>query len=196
MIRLFTAICKTIRNKDNNDSQLFLKSTAAYRHHSGKCPRCGAVGKLTSYGNYSRGLTTLINGKQADFRIKPLRFECTSCKATHALLPDVLIPHSPYSLRFVLGVLAAYAARETIVEKICLSFGIAVSTLYRWKKRFLSQKMLFLGYLFDKDESYIVFLNDLLGYDGCLSARLQDFFMTHGFSFMQNIRLATHSVPP
>ena len=115
---------------------------------------------------------------------------------THALLPDILIPYSPYSLRFKLAVLTAYFERDATVAAICERFGIAVSTLYSWKKRLLEHKVLLLGMLESRKESGIIFLRNLSG-AACLSDTLRSFFRRHVFSFMQGQPAkATRSPPP
>jgi hypothetical protein len=189
MVRLFTALCKSffeiISEKD-----IFDEATGEYSCPSEACPRCGAIGKLAPYGDYTRGLIYEKGGRLADSKLKPLRFKCGSCHAAHALLPDVVIPYGRYSLRFVLTVLIAYFERATTVEKICCQFGIAISTLYEWKKRMAAHKDLMLGVLASSKTKAKAYLRDLLN-SGNLSARLQSFFLNHGFSFMQNRSVTT-----
>jgi transposase-like protein len=198
MIRLFAALCKALNRElaEISDEQLFQDATERFRHYGARCPVCGAAGKLSPYGSYSRGLTSHRAGRLIDSHIEPRRFECKSCGSTHALLPDVLTPYSPYSLRFKLLVLAAYFERATTVAKICEGFGIAVSTLYEWKKRLISHKDLLLGVLISRKTSALAFLSGLIG-AADLSRILCRFFNKYGFSFMQRgRRAATQYVPP
>ena len=178
------------------DEAIFLEAKGGYRRSGEACPCCGAVGKLTEYGEYSRGLTYLQAGKVADSRVSPLRFECKSCGSTHALLPDIVIPYGRYSLGFVLTVLIAYFERASTVERICENFGIAISTIYEWKKRVLSHKDLMLGLLISRKMPALAFLRGLLGSDG-MSDFLRRFFRKYGFSFMQRRSpSASRSRPP
>jgi len=178
------------------DEAIFQYTTNIFHYRDYACHNCGAIGKLSSYGEYSRNLIQYINGKTDEQRIKPLRFECTSCEKTHALLPDILVPYSPYNLRFMLIVLIAYYERNTTVVKLCERFGIAVSTLYEWKKRMLAHKELMFGMLKSMKESASVFLKGLLEAPD-LSERLYDFFNRYGLSFMQSKpNLTTQSRPP
>jgi hypothetical protein len=108
-----------------------------------------------------------------------------SCKTTHALLPDIIIPYSPYSLRFMLTVLVAYFERNTTVLDVCTYFGIAVSTLYEWKHRMLEHKDLLLGILASLKEPAHAFLSGFIDSFRLLD-QLKDFFSRYGFSFMQN----------
>jgi hypothetical protein len=196
MIRLFNALCKVNIPNSYDDIQRFQHTTSEYSHYEEQCPKCGAVGKMTSHGDYSRWLVHINQGKIAENLLNPKRFKCSSCNSTHALLPDVIVPNSPYSLLFMLNVLSAYIQRDSTVVDLCVNYRIAVSTLYRWKKRLLTQKALFLGYLFTKDISLLSFINDLIHVCTHLSIRLSRFYRTHGFSFMENKGTPTQSTPP
>jgi len=195
MIRLFTTLCKSLLEK-LTDVAIFNDATGQFNHYDEKCPSCGAVGKLSPYGNYSRNLVSHKNGTTVEANVNPSRFECTSCGVTHALLPDILIPYSPYSLRFKLAVLTAYFDRNTTVAAVCERFGIAVSTLYSWKKRLLEHEELLLGALASLEVSAITFVKNLFEAT-CLSDHLQSFFQQYAFSFMQHTpATATRCRPP
>ena len=183
MIRLFTALCKSIF-ESLTDESTFLKAKDGYHHGNEVCPRCGANGKLIEHGYYSRYLAYLIGERTTYSRLSPLRFECKSCGATHALLPDIVIPYGRYSLSFVLTALIAYFERNTTVENICEQFGIAISTIYEWKKRILFCKELMLGLIISQKTPALAFLRGLFGSNN-LSDSLRAFFRKYGFSFMQ-----------
>jgi transposase-like protein len=183
MIRLFTTLCKSLL-ENLNDVAIFNEAAGAFRHYDKKCPHCGASGKLSPYGNYSRFLVSYEDEMVVESRVSPLRFECASCGATHALLPSILIPYSPYSLRFKLTVLTAYFERNMTVAAICERFKIAVSTLYSWKESLLEHKELLLGIIESQKESAITFLRNLAN-AACLSDYLRSFFHRYAFSFMQ-----------
>jgi len=195
MIRFFTTLCKSELEK-LSDKDIFHKATNGFSNYNERCPNCGAVGKLSPYGEYFRNLVSHNGKSTTESNIGILRFECVSCNKTHALLPDIIIPYSPYSLRFILTVLAAYFERNTTVVAVCEHFGIAVSTLYKWKHRLLEHKDLLLGMLTSLKEPVQIFLRGLF-----VSLRLSDqlsvFFRRYGFSFLQNRSTkATRSQPP
>ena len=195
MIRLFTELSKSIL-ETFTDEELFLRAAGAFNHYGAKCPDCGVSGWLSPYGAYGRGLVSFENDQVVDHRVNTPRLKCPSCRATHALLPDILTPRSPYSLRFKLSALLAYFERKMTVAAICEGFGIAVSTLYRWKECFLSHKGLLLGALIDRKEPAPAFLYGLLE-SGRVSDTLRDFFHRHLFSFLQNRSTPpTMSAPP
>lgn len=195
MIRLFKALCKTI-NCCLTDEDIFQKATDDFNHYNEKCPSCGASGQLSPYDCYSRNLVSYYDGKTVLFRVSPVRFKCASCGTTHALIPDVLIPYSPYSLSFKLAALLAYFERETTVVGICNHFDIAVSTLYSWKKLLLKHKELLLGVLASTKVPTLDFLRKMFG-TTCLSDQLRNFYQRYAFSFLQHrSTIVTHSEPP
>ena len=197
MIRLFTALCKSVLEK-SSDNAIFQEATDGFSYHDIQCPspNCGAKGKLSPHGKYYRYLISpdgefkpdmQTTGKVIESRISPIRFKCMSCGATHALLPDILIPYSPYSLRFMLTVLVAYFERSktVTVAAVCAYYGIAVSTLYAWKYRLLEHKDLLLGMLASLKEPAHTFIRSLFA-SMQLSDQLSDFFHRYSFSFLQN----------
>ena len=161
-----------------------------------KCPRCGAVRKLSPYGGYFRYLISFEEEDVVECRIWVLRFEHDSCESTHALLPDILIPYSSYSIRFKLTVLTDYFKRETTVKVMCERFRIAVSTLYAWKDCLLKHKELLLGLLMSQKTSATAFLSSLFDFE-YPSDRFECFFQRYDFSFLQNRSMpAAHYHPP
>ena len=195
MIRLFTALCKTLLEK-STDYEIFCEATDNFSPYAKLCPRCGTAGKLSPYGVYGRSLVSYEDKSVIDRRVYPKRFECLACGATHALLPDILTPNSPYSLRFKLIALITYFERKETVAAICGRFCIAVSTLYEWKKRLISHKELLLGALTGCKDPALSFLTGLLGSD-CLSNSLCVFFHKHAFSFLEaSPKSATRNRPP
>ena len=195
MIRLFTALCKSFL-KELSEWQIFSESTDGFSHIGEVCPKCGAKGNLSGYGDYGRGLTSYEGGQIVYRLISVLRYLCASCKATHALLPDIVVPYSPYSLLFMLAALIAYYERSSTVAEVCSRFGIAVSTIYEWKDRIALHKDLMLGVLISrKQRSHSYILGILSSTD--LSDTLRRFFRKYGFSFMQRRSIsASRGRPP
>jgi transposase-like protein len=195
MIVFFTSLCKHILDNISDDA-IFRGAIKTFKYHNERCPSCRAVGKLFLYGDYSRDLVSHDGKNVIESVIKPPRFKCKSCGVTHALLPDIIIPHSPYSLRFILTVLVAYFERNTTVQAVCDFYGIAVSTLYAWRDRLLEHKDLLLGMLTSQKEPAQTFLQGLLN-SIRISEQLSNFFSLYAFSFMQNRpAVTTHSKPP
>jgi hypothetical protein len=179
-----------------SDEIIFQEATGDFNYHNERCTGCGAAGMLSPYGDYFRNLVSLDGEKVTESSVSPPRFKCLSCGKTHALLPDIIIPYSQYSLRFMLTVLLAYFERDTTVQAVCITYGIAVSTLYAWKHRLKEHKDLLLGILASLEEPVDTFLQGLLT-SIQLSGQLKDFFCRYAFSFMQNrSTLTTRSRSP
>ena len=106
-----------------------------------RCPDCGTKGSCRRINSYQRMVITVLEGRRVEEVVRIPRVQCLACKntPTHALLPDVLIPHRSYSLRFILFVLRAYLTRQGTVRALCEDWQIAVSTLYEWIHLFVDQ---------------------------------------------------------
>ena len=125
-----------------------------YNPDSHHCERCGkkiwSSGKVSSY---SRGFIWPCNGKPGTDTIQIPIHLCEKCGKSadgsgnrdgnymHAILPQVLIPFSAYTLPFVFTVLREYACpkRSCTVVQLCEHWQIAVSTLYSWIRRYKDQ---------------------------------------------------------
>lgn len=117
----------------------------SYSWENETCPWCGSKGNCVSHGSYTHSMTDFVQGKTVCGELCVLRLRCTSCGHTHAILPDVIIPYAVYGLFFILWVLAEYFSHLYTVEQLCARFGISVSTLYRFRAIFLSQKQIWPG---------------------------------------------------
>ena len=166
---------------------------AAYDPSGQPCPKCGTTGRLAPHGSYTRYLVTHDDGVVTTSLLEVKRFKCPSCRATHALLPDVLIPYGTYSLRFKLTVLLAYFERSMTVGAICSHFAIAISSLYTWLKQFGEHKELLLGVLLSLSTPAVEFIVDWLPK---AVDPLRRFIAMFGFSFLQNNRKTTQYAPP
>jgi transposase len=94
------------------------------------CPYCGAKNPGWSYhDSYKRYLISFENNQLKIEEINITRIICSSCKHTHAVLPEIIIPYSSYSLLFVLSVLKDYFS-EMSITNICEKYQISPSTLY------------------------------------------------------------------
>lgn len=178
MIRVFDLFCKlnTIRI---SDQKWFDQAVSSLLLSDQPCPCCNSKGNLIPHDRYPRYMVTLKNGKVHTVLLNVPRVKCMSCGHTHALLPEMLIPYSSYSLRFVLKVLEAYFLHLHTVEEICGACQIAHSTLYAFRDLFLSHKQLILGILEHAQEKAADFIR---GMDG---RRLWKFWDSFRHSFLQ-----------
>jgi hypothetical protein len=195
MIRLFTVFCKL---KFNNLSaeELFFESMKEFSSDKLPfiklaCPFCGAKHPTWSYhDSYDRYLISYENGTTKTYIIVITRIICSSCKHTHAILPEVIIPHSSHSLSFVLMVLKDYFLSKMTVKSICEKYQISISMLYAWKKLFYIHKKLWLGVLENILEKAISFLSSIPTIQ--TSEDLSHFFLQNGYSFLQGISKTAH----
>ncbi|WP_279233234.1 DUF6431 domain-containing protein [Desulfallas thermosapovorans] len=115
---------------------------------------------------------------------------CSSCGHTHAILPEIIIPYSSYSLIFILTVLRDYYLFHMTVQALCNKYMIATSTLYAWKRLFQIHKKLWLGILEDAATSSLTFLSTLPTAN--TSDDLAAFFQSHAQSFLQGVTKTAH----
>ena len=194
MIRNFTILCK-LNLKNISDSRLFSDSLASFSPSKAVCPVCGAKGCLSYHASYSRDLIGMDKGSLFSSMVSIPRVICSSCRHTHAILPDILIPYGSYSLTFILNVLKEYFKGSTTLISLCSRYQISPSTLYAWKKLFFIHKELWLGMLADSMEKPLKFLNNLFHLDH-MSVFIQAFFLQCSFSFMQQLPKTSFSHLP
>lgn len=156
------------------------------------CPFCKARHLCSFHSSYERDMIVIENGSVVCHSITISRVICSSCGHTHAILPDVLIPHGSYSLFFILRVLRSYFLHSFTVEKLCSRFEISISTLYAWVDLFQKQKALWLGVLSDAEISPLSFLGLLMN----TSSFPMKFFHSFFFSFLQQYRFTSLSHLP
>ena len=180
MIKLFSVFCKLIRI-DISDLEWFRQEGEGFLPYKSACPVCGARGSLRPHGAYTRHLVSAGEDGAAERRVTLSRYRCASCGSTHAAHPSCLIPYSCYSLPFVLKVLRLYFLRLYTVSRLCERFGISISTLYRFRDRFLAQKKLLLGLLRDLEEGALSFLEGLSG------QALDSYLSTFHSSFLERL---------
>ena len=189
MIRLFIVFCK-LNFKTLSAIDLFLKSMEEFAPANIpfiklSCPFCGAKNPKWSYhDSYVRYLIAFENNQPITYMVNITRIICSSCQHTHAILPEIIIPHGSYSLFFILSVLKDYFSKMDITN-ICEKYQISPSTLYSWKQLILRHKKLWLGILEDIYQDPLTFLASIL--ESNTSDNLQQFFRQNGHSFLQGV---------
>ena len=190
MIRLFSIFCKLNFNK-LSAKDLFLIamqdfSTDKLSSLDMPCPFCGAKHPAWSYhDSYDRYLISFERGTVVTHQIDITRIICSSCGHPHAILPEIIIPYSSYSLPFVLSVLRDYYLSRMTVQSLCDKYQISPSTLYAWKRLFILHKKLWLGILQDIYQDALDFLSAIPSPN--TSHELTLFFKQHGYSFLQGV---------
>ena len=131
MIRVNTLFFKLFSIK-KSDEQIFRSFIGSSSLPKERCDNCSSEDSYSGYDSYSRMMICLIGGKRAEIEISVPRVKC-HCGRTHALLPDILIPFSSYSLRFIISILWRFIHRRSTVAGFCEYWEISVSTIYYWK---------------------------------------------------------------
>ncbi|WP_315672427.1 DUF6431 domain-containing protein [Clostridium sp. 19966] len=148
------------------------------------CSFCGAKHPQWAFhASYDRYLISYEKGAPTTYTIQITRIVCSSCGHTHAILPEILIPYTSYSLIFVLNVLRDYFLSNISVLELCNKYQISQSTLYSWKHLFLTHKKLWLGVLEDAYMDSYTFLSFIPTIN--TSSDLHKFFSSNGQSFLQ-----------
>lgn len=87
--------------------------------------------------SYTRNYVIFKDNQIIDEKLNIPVFYCSSCKHYHAVLPYLFIlPYSQYSIPFILCVLFDKKYTDMTVNEIVDKYHIAVSTLYRWIKKY------------------------------------------------------------
>lgn len=178
MIRIFNLFCK-LKEIKISDQEWFDQALHRLSLSERSCPYCNSKGNLIPHDSYSRYMVSLKDNSPVTVILNVPRVKCTSCGHTHALLPEMLIPYSSYSLRFVLTVLESYFLHAHTVEEICETYQIAHSTLYVFRSLFFSHKRLILGVLDDAQETASGFIGKIDG------KQLMQFLDAFRYSFLQ-----------
>lgn len=124
--------CKLILLKSLPDSFLFDQAVKLVNLDDCVCPFCDCKGQFRKIMPYHRSMISVRDGQRDESSVSVPRAICKACGHTHAILPDILIPFSSYSIRFVLTVLTEYCHKSCTVAELCSKWQISVSTLYTW----------------------------------------------------------------
>ncbi len=203
MIRLFLDLCKCFQKiKNNNDYQIYIDYKNSVAHKAIPCPfdSCSATGSYYSCGSYTRTLICYINDSVERYEIVIDRVECVSCEHSHAVLPSVIIPYSPFSFHFVVSLLYDYITHKyCTVSELCLKYDISISTLYRIYNRFIEDRKLMIGMMEAASKTALQFLENLANSDFYIDIDyiLYDFYKKYRVSFLQarcKLRLSRNSL--
>jgi len=95
------------------------------------CPFCRTKHPgWKKHATYERYIISFESGKSVIYQVIIIRYRCSSCEHTHALLPEFLVPYRSYSILFILSALKEYFSKCLTIEKICEKYGISASTMY------------------------------------------------------------------
>ena len=206
MIRLFLNICKTfreIKHLNINDYELFLLLSANSDLDSFSCPSCHApVERFVRNGCYQRHLVFIHQNTIHDKLIVIQDFKCTSCSKTHALLYSLIIPHSSYSIQFMVSLIYDRITRRfQNIQKLCPFYDISDRTFYRiWNRLFLDSHHM--SAILNAFHDLLQIIHTLFRADTfSLHMILESFFYSCGYSFLQPCitfrqKILNHGSPP
>lgn len=153
------------------------------------CPICGSTGNCHIHDYYGRSIVDFSAGRQQKSDLCVLRVFCDSCQHAHAILPDIIIPYSSYSLFFVLRILGEYFAGLFTIEQLCERYDISQNQLFKWLALWKAHKQEWLGILSDAETSDLLFLKKLIS-AGSFSSFSEKFIRRFSRSFLQS-----HKIP-
>lgn len=186
MIREYATFFKHFSEKRfKTDIEIFNETIENIDVFHLKCPHCKANGRCGSFASYGRMMVSFEERAVITHYVSIPRVKCGSCKLTHAILPSVLIPHSIYSLIFILTVLQTFYRKDLTIQQICELYEISHSTIYLWVGLLKEHKVLWLGVLKDLEVSGADFICELFNMER-LEQKLNTFFISNGYSFLQN----------
>lgn len=138
MIRHYLDLCKGFSKiKHFDEYQIFQYLANDREWDRDECPYCGAKQGFHRDGKYVRDLICYEKDQPVFHEAQIQCIKCT-CGHSHAILASVIIPHSSYSLKFLLMLLYSILTRKYgTVDNTCEHFGISTATYYRIYKRFL-----------------------------------------------------------
>lgn len=162
---------------------------AKFQPHLETCPLCGSSGNCHIHDYYDRSLVDFRSGIRTRYSLCVMRVFCDSCEHAHAILPDVMIPYSSFSLLFILRLLGQYFADRFTVEQLCERYGISQNRFYKWLSLWRSHKQDWFGLLEALSVSDLSFLRGIL-----VSDLFSDFSMQFALHFSYSF-LQSHSNP-
>lgn len=158
-----------------------------FQPHLETCPICGSTGNCHIHDYYGRSIIDFQAGKRHKSDLCVMRIFCDSCEHAHAILPDIIIPYSSYSLLFILRLLGQYFAGRFTIEQLCERYEISRNQFYKWLDLWKFHKREWLGILDDQEASDLSFLKHLIMM-GPTSSFTMGFVLRFAYSFLQSHR--------
>lgn len=168
MISFITLELNTLDTKYDNNH--YLDDISHINYLILVCPKCESVGLFHNHATYDR---FLFNGTEEIITIQRIR--CEACGATHALLPDIIVPYRYFSSLFILKLFDLYLKESLSISKIASALNIsiqAVESLINCYKKIHEERMKIINHNLSRilDRDFMV-----------------DYFRMFFFFFMQRI---------
>lgn len=133
MIRQEPGFCKSAREVKRRITRELEREKGRLLDH-GRCPSCRIKGSLGPWGSYPRTERLGTAKERLDIEINVPRVRCRKCGHTHAVVIRVHVPYRWYALHFILCAVSYYLRKGRKAKAACERFGMAASTLYRWRR--------------------------------------------------------------
>ena len=109
-----------------------INASSLHTHNHSAC----RSSQLVYFRNYSRHYVAFHGTVQDKIITIPVLY-CKNDRHYHAVLPNsIIVPHSSFSVFFILKVLVLKSCSSFTVEKLIEIFHISTSTLYRWISKY------------------------------------------------------------
>ena len=131
-------IKKLEKINDFSSQQKYIQSfIPTFNHlHSCKCPKCGAIDRFSFHCTYERNLSFVLNGTVVSFIVTITRVICNSCKSTHALLPDFIVPYKIMASFSICKIVKLALSSSAL--SISHSLNLSYQQIYNYISLFLS----------------------------------------------------------
>lgn len=127
-----------ITSKEYNQ-KIFIESTT-HTFSACKCEHCGAMGRFHRHASYSRYFITFDAEIPQVETLQILRVQCLSCKKTHGVLPQDVIPFQIHSMNYILLLLYTFYNKSNSKRGTAKEMGCNLDFVR--KKLLLFQKYL------------------------------------------------------
>lgn len=163
MINVFNENFNTNLKKTTHDCILGYENTLNFNNLV--CPYCESR-ELVSYGSYQRNVISFGEDHLIARLLTVKRVYCKSCKTTHALLPDFIIPYKQYSMPLIITIIT-YLKEHTLLkteEYFNININVIKSMYHQYLKFYLlllkttfaneNKNELLTKYVYDSDLKY------------------------------------------
>lgn len=112
----------------NNYKEKIFETFTSSAFNNCTCPKCGAK-KFHRHASYRRYIITAYDNIPDVTFIDILRVQCVSCKSTHAILPNDIIPFALHTTPVFLYMLKLYIIDQYSLNQAAKRAGVSVSLL-------------------------------------------------------------------
>ena len=153
------------------------------------------LSNLTHAGTFSRDIVSFESGALKTYSVKTLRVRRRGdiSQRTFSLRPDLLFPHSPYSIKFILSVIYhLHFTRSRYIPDFIDRWQVCRSTLYSWLRLFKSMASKWFAALSYTEKT----VNDIKSKKTSILASPRSFIRLMGYKFFKSFTPIPDFEPP